>query len=124
MAEFDEWVQRAKLDLETAQLARQKKNLAPIVVFHCHECFEKILKALWVKHGIEIKKTHDIRLLHKNVQPHESWINEFADGLLDVHSMFGDSRYPSGDQLTHQEAGQCLRIAELFFERFVEQHPR
>ncbi len=120
MEEFNEWLAWARLDLEAARLTRQKQDLAPIVVFHCHECFEKALKALCLRHGLEIQKTHDIRLLHKHLLPHAPWLNEFDDGVLEMHNLFGDSRYPSGDQITIEEAGQCLVIAELFFERFLE----
>ncbi len=115
MDDFNEWLQFARFDLEAAQLVHAQNKLPTVVIFHCHQCIEKVLKALWIRHGLAIFKTHDVRMLHQRICDHESWLKEFADGIIDIQGYFSKTRYPGGDLLTRDDAAQCMVITEVFF---------
>ncbi|MFZ5833023.1 MAG: HEPN domain-containing protein [Planctomycetota bacterium] len=59
-----EWVSKATEDYSVAAgLARRKILPANSICFHCHQCAEKLLKALLQEAGIPFGKTHDLEVL-------------------------------------------------------------
>ncbi|OGL65420.1 hypothetical protein A3B21_01775 [Candidatus Uhrbacteria bacterium RIFCSPLOWO2_01_FULL_47_24] len=61
------WVEFARADLDAAEVQMQygaKRGSAyQVVVFHCHQSIEKILKAHLVEQDLEVKKIHDLTAL-------------------------------------------------------------
>ena len=123
MDDFNEWVQYASFDFSGAQSLYEQKMPPSLVIFHCHECLEKTLKALCIKQKMALVKTHDIRMLFSDLIVSEKWLHEFKAGILDVHSYFGKCRYPGGDTVTRDDAMQCMVITETFFKKFQSLHP-
>ena len=123
MDDFKDWCLYANFDLEGARLIYAQGKLPSLVLFHCHEAAEKALKALWLKHQMEIKKTHDLGFLFDHVLVREPWLQEFKAGLYDLNDYFRKSRYPAGDRCTQNDAMQCMLITEAFFKQFQALHP-
>ena len=120
MDDYKEWLSYAKADLEAAKMLRNKLELCHIAIFHCHECMEKALKALWIKNGFPVKRTHDIRELLTHVWHIETWLTEFKDGVADVQEYFGMTRYPASENLGILDSQQCFVIAEIFYETLLK----
>lgn len=77
-----QWLEKADQDLEAAVvLGSQASPLGRIVGFHCQQAVEKYLKALFVRHQIELPKTHDLERLLAAVRPVAATV---ADALLEV----------------------------------------
>ena len=111
------WVLRAIADLDSAKYLYEGRKSPDIVIYLCLQSLEKILKSLWVKHGISIIRTHDLRRLSEKLIELEPWVTEFADGLYYINDFLNNIRYPEGGNCSSDDAMQCLLIAESFFKR-------
>lgn len=69
MDDFNEWISYAKTDLEAAKfLTNMHPQPLEIICYHCQQSAEKSIKALIVKNGIQVKKTHDLLLLLQDLK--------------------------------------------------------
>ena len=116
MDDYKEWLRFAHNDLEAAKWLCTKSEFSHIVIFHCHECIEKALKAIWIMQGGTVRKTHDIRTLLQNVWDQQTWLKDFEDGVADIHEYYGQTRYPASENIGMDDARQCVVIAEVIFE--------
>jgi HEPN domain-containing protein len=65
-----EWVQKAEVDFESAQLLSLAANpLHDAVCFHAQQCIEKYLKARLQEAGVRFPRTHDLEELLDLVIP-------------------------------------------------------
>jgi HEPN domain-containing protein len=106
---LDEWIQKAEQDFECAPmgLRRNKPALYDGVRFHAQQCAEKYIKAFWVRHKIEFRRTHDLIELQRlcaQVDPAFRLIIEPLK-LLFVYAV--DIRYP-GVNATEQDARDAV----------------
>ena len=59
-----EWLKKSEHDLGTAKITfLNKPEYSDTICFHCQQAVEKALKAVWIKLGIKIVKTHDLLFL-------------------------------------------------------------
>lgn len=60
-----EFIEKALADFETArrELAVTHRPNADAVCFHAQQCVEKLLKAILIHRGAEVKKTHNLLYL-------------------------------------------------------------
>ena len=123
MGTFNEWVHHAYNDFDSAKYLYDGDKAHDIVIYHCHQSLEKFLKSLWIKHGLVVKKTHDLRELVDGVRGQESWLNEFLEGILELNTFLKRIRYPQGDLCTREDAMQCVIITEVFMKRFKLHDP-
>ncbi|OGX05480.1 MAG: hypothetical protein A3G87_09755 [Omnitrophica bacterium RIFCSPLOWO2_12_FULL_50_11] len=112
-----EWYDRARSDLEVAELVFERKVHPPTVCFHAHQAVEKLLKGLVIEHGRTPDQIHETaRFVHDLtlVQPQMEILLPAA-GALD--RFYISSRYPKqgGPQIGRAEAEQCLTLAKPFF---------
>lgn len=101
----EEWIEKAEQDYQTILLlSRQKKKFLPdIICFHAHQCVEKYLKALWVKHNHHIVKTHDLVFLVDRLKKEEPGLELTRDILRKLNRYSVKFRYP-GEGATRAEA--------------------
>ena len=114
MDSFAEWISYAKKDLEAAKflLAMHPKPLE-IICYHCQQSAEKALKALILRNGQYIKKSHDLLLLLQCIA-----------GFIDIDSIKLDcaeltnysvvTRYPYsfGDSIDDTRTDKAIASAE------------
>lgn len=90
------WLEFAKADMDAAGVqlrhGKQRGSAYQVVVFHCHQAIEKILKAYLIEENHEIKKIHDVitlRTLAKIEIPenYQKYIDE-------LHPHYLIPRYP------------------------------
>lgn len=111
---IDEWIKKAEDNYISAlALARQRKHRVPDVICNqCHQCAEKYVKALLVRHQIEFPKAHDLRELEDlllNIEPEVRLIDDYLHAL----NPYGiDIRYP-GLQATAEEAKDAIRAMKV-----------
>ena len=90
-----EWVQKAEVDFESAQLLSRSANaLHDAVCFHAQQCIEKYLKAWLQEAGIRIPRTHDLEDLLLLIVPSEPSWNAWQPDFLVLTSHAVESRYP------------------------------
>jgi HEPN domain-containing protein len=97
--ELNQWVTLALHDAETAQLLIHESGYPEIIIYHMHQAIEKYLKALLVKAGHTVRRTHHIDvLLSELIQTYPS-LKEIEEPVLFLHTYSPRLRYPSGDTL-------------------------
>ena len=89
LREASRWLAQAEVDLEAA------RHLSPrfpaLACFHAQQAAEKALKAVLIKRGISIRKTHDLEELHRLVGGD---FEPSAEELAPLTPYAVQSRYP------------------------------
>jgi HEPN domain-containing protein len=106
-----EWVQKAEVDFESAQLLSQSPNdLHDAVCFHAQQCIEKYLKAWLQEASVRIPRTHDLEDLLDLMVPGQpawdAWRPDFL--ILTTHAV--ESRYP-GKSATLADAQHACQVS-------------
>lgn len=110
------WLQFAGENLRVAELCLENRLYNPCLQ-NAHQAVEKALKALCLKHGLSVKRTHSISGLDQDLraQGAESGLTQEECDLLD--SVYLPSKYPLGSALPdfHPDeaiARQCVDLAK------------
>jgi HEPN domain-containing protein len=100
-----EWKAKAEQDYQAIIiLARQRKKAVPdIICYHAHQCAEKYLKALLVKHALSIPKTHDLVFLADKLKKQEPELELIKGILRQLNGYAVELRYP-GESATKKES--------------------
>lgn len=89
------WYRFAKNDLSAAQKLLEDESLGNMVLFHCQQSIEKIIKAILEESDIEIPKIHNLIRLNNLLPSHFNTENESSIEILEeLDSVYLDSRYP------------------------------
>jgi len=89
------WLKFAKGDLEGAEilLDSAKGDYSYLLaIYHCHQAIEKILKAVIVEKGKEIKKIHDLIVLLGDSEL--DLPREFQEYIDKLNPYYQPTRYP------------------------------
>jgi HEPN domain-containing protein len=113
------WIDFARRDLAAAEKLDSDESFSNIVLFHCQQCIEKSLKALFEEHDLPVLRINATVKLHAELRkaiPSIPCLAENADfGFID--DVYLDSRYPGGRGMlpsglpTRNETARGLRIA-------------
>ncbi len=109
-----QWLNKAHEDLEAARvLLKSDFEGYESVGFHAQQAVEKFIKAVLVRHQIELQKTHDIALLRKLVAQADQALAENL-APADAVTPYGvEFRYPGDlDALSREQGVQALQLAE------------
>ena len=90
-----EWFRVAEMDLASAIFLQNMKPVpVEIIGYHCQQAAEKFLKGYLAFHGEAIRKTHDLVLLNKLCQVHESEFKQIENACLNLTDYGVHIRYP------------------------------
>jgi len=89
------WYRFAQNDLAAAKKLLDDESLGHMVLFHCQQSIEKIIKAHLEESEIEIPKIHNLIRLN-NLLPSDFRTQDesFMEILEELNSVYIDSRYP------------------------------
>lgn len=117
------WIRYASNDLESAEKLLKEKHLANVILFHCHQSVEKIIKGLMEEQSKPIVKIHGLlklyELLPENIKTLASIDMEH---LKIIDSIYVESRYPLEMGLlpngfpTEKEAKEIFVYAKEIFD--------
>jgi HEPN domain-containing protein len=62
------WMEFAEIDLKAAKTLLEEGSLSPVVCFHAQQSVEECLKALIESRGLNPPKSHDLLMLHGQVE--------------------------------------------------------
>ncbi|MEK7757931.1 MAG: HEPN domain-containing protein [Planctomycetota bacterium] len=111
----DDWIAKADGDFDIAQREsrRRGKRNFDAICFHAHECVEKLMKAVLVKHGVAPEYTHNLVYLDACVKKVvESWKSD-VDELSWLTRAGVAFRYPgewATDDHTQKAMVICTRL--------------
>lgn len=119
-----EWIDHARIDLDSAEVLAQHGGHADTICFLCQQAVEKVLKAMIVAGGQPAPKIHALLALSQRLA-HAPWLVTFREELAFLSECYLSSRYPTLDpeQRTHEEADRALRIAREVFARVGAPQP-
>ena len=109
----DEWLQYATDDLESARLLLEKSDNYHISAYHSHQTIEKLFKWFLLKKGKKFPFIHDLKELFRQISEVAKVESLFKD-VSYVDDLYPQLRYPTGEQVTQEEAQKSLIIAEKF----------
>lgn len=90
----NEWLVFARQDYLAAKRLMDDECLANIVLFHCHQCIEKVFKGVLEEQDIDIPKIHNTAKLYGLLSQHiDSKIS--LEELEFIDSVYTESRYPA-----------------------------
>lgn len=103
-----EWLILASHDADTASLLVKENGHADIIIYHIHQAIEKLLKALSVKAGKALEKTHFLDKLLSQLITDYPALSSIQDDILEINLFLPKLRYPSGDRIEFEEAVEAL----------------
>jgi HEPN domain-containing protein len=106
------WLEFAEIDLKDAKTLVEEGSLLSVVCFHAQQSVEKCLKALIESRGLNPPKSHDLLMLHGQV---DNVIKLDEDTLAKLNQVYIDSRYPASLGLL-PEGLPDVADAEGFYE--------
>lgn len=92
---IQKWLASAKLDLAAAlKLSEGTDAFNKVIIYHCQQSIEKYLKAYHIVFGLEIKKTHNLKLLISILEEYDKGISRFSDQASYISNLANNVRYP------------------------------
>jgi HEPN domain-containing protein len=119
------WFVFAGKDLQGAKQLLDANGLENLVLFHCQQAIEKVLKAILSEHNVRFPKIHGTRTLYELVVSNISSNLKIDENILiEIDSIYIDSRYPNELGIlpsgfpTQEEAKRIFDETENLFEIF------
>jgi len=113
-----EWVDFADMDYRTAKhlYAHMYPKPLEIICYHCQQAIEKLLKALLLAQGIELKRTHDLGLLAELLTDHYE-IDECYLEMCDNLTPYGVKiRYPQELYIEERHVDKAMGETEILYQ--------
>jgi HEPN domain-containing protein len=117
------WMDFAKQDIAAAEKLNVDELFSNIVLFHCQQCIEKSLKALFEENDLHVPRIHATIKLHAEIRkaaPAVPCLAEKEDFSF-IDDIYLDTRYPGGMGLlpsghpTPKETSRGIVIARKVF---------
>lgn len=119
-AEVQSWFEVAQHDIDTTVLLSNENGHPDILIYHVHQAIEKLLKALLIKSNTLIEKTHNLdRLLRLSFENYPE-LHSVEKDILEVHYYLPLLRYPTGDQLSRNDAVECFACLKRIVGFMIE----
>ncbi len=113
------WLALAKLDLNAAILLSEKKDeFNKVIIYHCQQSIEKYLKAYQINFGLEIKKTHNLKLLISILEEFHNGIKKFEEQASYLSNLASYARYPDEFEDWNDEDSE----KSILFSREIAQY--
>ena len=113
--ELANWIALCEADLLAAkELLANPKILPALSVYHSHQCVEKLLKAILLKHKKPLPKIHNLNkllVMANDVSPN---LLSFEESITELNELLPLLRYPTGDQISSEDARNAYHIAATF----------
>ena len=105
------WLEKADHDIIAAKtLIDVQPLILDVICFHCQQAVEKYLKAFLVYNRVDIKKTHDLRLLQNMCSKIDSSFSELD--FKDLNTYAVQVRYPDFVSPPMEEVKEYFLIAQ------------
>ena len=91
-----EWFERGRHDLETAQLLYDERGYTDSIAYHIQQAVEKYLKGYLVLHGKKPPKIHELDTLLNHVNVFDVSLDNFLELCEKASRYYIEDRYPPG----------------------------
>lgn len=114
-----EWFEKARHDLGSAELLLKESDYFDIIVYHSHQCVEKLLKWFLIRHNKTFPFIHDLvqlMVLCEKIQD----LSELKRDIAKLNEIMPKTRYPSGENISKEEAQFSFSVAQKVFKMLTE----
>jgi HEPN domain-containing protein len=112
MARYKEWIERARGNLELAQVKIIRHIFYEDLCYQSQQAAEKALKGLLIYYGVEPEFTHNIEILLKEIKKFTD-IPENIKESAQLTNYAVQTRYPGEyDEITKEEYEKSVKIAK------------
>ncbi len=98
----EEWFERGRHDIETAQLLYDERGYTDSIAYHIQQGVEKYLKGYLVLHGKKPPKIHELDALLNQITAFDDSFNDFLDLCEKVSRYYIEDRYPPGPPVEYE----------------------
>ena len=92
----EEWFERGRHDIETAQLLYDERGYTDSIAYHIQQAIEKYLKGHLVLHGKKPPKIHELDTLLNRILDFDDSFNRFLELCEKASRYYIEDRYPPG----------------------------
>lgn len=92
----EEWFERGRHDIETAQLLYDERGYTDSIAYHIQQAVEKYLKGYLVLHGKKPPKIHELDSLLNHIAAFDDSFNDFLELCEKASRYYIEDRYPPG----------------------------
>jgi HEPN domain-containing protein len=92
----EEWFERGRHDVETAQLLYDERGHTDSIACHIQQGIEKYLKGYLVLHGKKPPRIHELDVLLNHIAAFDDAFDDFLDLCEKASRYYIDGRYPPG----------------------------
>jgi HEPN domain-containing protein len=96
MKHVEEWLERARHDVETAQLLIDGEGYTDAIAYHIQQAIEKYLKGLLVYHEEKPPRVHELEHLLSLVVKYDDDLSVYSDLCEKASAFYIEDRYPPG----------------------------
>ncbi len=90
----EQWLHFAKIDIESAKVLNEKKDLTQTAAFHCQQAVEKLLKSLIENQEENVPRIHNLEVLF-GILENKIDLPVDEEVLVQINEVYIDTRYPS-----------------------------
>ena len=110
---YNDWFDKAKIDLRGAQVLFESDVDNSLVAFHCQQAIEKMLKGFVLKHTKELLDGHSLVFLIRRASHIDEEMRKFTKDCAFVNQFYIETRYPADvpDEVDEYEVNECLQTA-------------
>lgn len=118
----DEWYERGRHDIESAQLLYDERGYTDTIAFHIHQALEKYLKGFLVLHGTKPPKIHELDTLLHHAAAFDQRLIEYLELCEKASRFYLSDRYPPGPPVVYEydEIRHDLDLAWELIRRILE----
>jgi len=98
----EEWFERGRRDIETAQLIYGQGGYTDSVVYHLQQAIEKYLKGYLVLNGRKPPKTHELDALLARIASFDDGLGDYLELCEKASRYYIDGRYPPGPPAAYE----------------------
>ena len=117
---YQDWYDKARRDLDGAQILLEHDGGNDLVAFHCHQAIEKALKGWLLKATGSLVDGHSLVYLCRSAIKNGAELEPHLKDCAYVNQFYIETRYPADIpmELSGNEARECMDIANTVLELF------
>jgi len=116
---YEDWLQKANRDLDTAFLNHRHGGYTDTTCYFCHQTVEKALKSYLLFKELDfLPQTHILPSLLPLCEQKDKGFSRFKEACEILDGYYIETKYPTSPAIDYpkEEAGEALQLAEEVLE--------
>lgn len=108
------WIEIASHDHETVKILIKENGPVDVIIYHMHQCVEKLLKAKILEIGLIFPFIHDLKRLSAIILEKCQIPDGVSIALIELQDFQKNLRYPQSDFLGKNDLEKALHFYNVF----------